>query len=205
MLCMGVDCDDANECTDDACDPVDGSCDNTPVTDGTTCDAGGLPGECDTGVCVATCNPSPGLDITLPTTSPTIVVAEYVDTTNGFEITAPVRDVTIGFQGFGANAARSKSALDADATTGDSLVLQFFDMNGVPSTASNVTMVLSPAGTAGTVEIRVDDGAPTSAAAAPGGAVLLSTAAAHKIQISVPVANSAQVYWESLSYDHECL
>jgi len=207
MLCAdaATRCDDSNECTVDDCDPADGSCFYVEEADGTICDASGLPGECDTGVCVATCTPTPGLDITLPTTSPTMAVPEYVDVTNGFEITAPVRDVTIGIQGFGANAARSKSALDADASLGDSLVLEFFDMNGVPSTATDVMMVFSAAGTAGSVEVIVDDGTPTIETAAPGGTVLLSTAAAHKIQISIPVSDTAQVYWESLSYDHECL
>ena len=51
MLCVGVDCDDQNECTDDVCDPMDGQCDHTNVMDGTACDFGGLPGVCAVGVC----------------------------------------------------------------------------------------------------------------------------------------------------------
>jgi hypothetical protein len=51
MLCAGVDCDDGNECTQDACDPMDGMCGHTNVSDGTTCDFGGLPGVCGAGVC----------------------------------------------------------------------------------------------------------------------------------------------------------
>jgi hypothetical protein len=207
MLCAdaATRCDDSDECTVDDCDPADGSCFYVQEADGTLCDAGGFPGACDTGACVATCTPTPGLDITLPTMSPTVAVPEYVDVTNGFEITAPVRDVTIGFFGFGANAVASKSALEANALLGDSLVLEFFDMNGVPSTASSVSMVLSSAGTGGNLEVVVDGVTTTIRPAVPGGTVLLSTDAAHRIQISVPVSDSAQLYWESLSYDHECL
>ncbi|MGD8608228.1 MAG: hypothetical protein PVH21_13105, partial [Myxococcales bacterium] len=51
-LCEGVDCDDQNECTADACDPMDGSCSNTPVDDGTACDGGA--GTCTAGVCEPT-------------------------------------------------------------------------------------------------------------------------------------------------------
>ena len=43
MLCAGVDCDDQNECTQDACDPMDGQCDYSNVAAGTSCDFGGLP------------------------------------------------------------------------------------------------------------------------------------------------------------------
>ena len=49
-LCEGVDCDDQNECTDDACDPASGECVNEPVDDGTSC-AGGE-GVCESGECV---------------------------------------------------------------------------------------------------------------------------------------------------------
>jgi hypothetical protein len=51
MLCAGVDCDDVNECTEDACDPMDGSCGYANVTDGMPCDFGGLPGVCAVGLC----------------------------------------------------------------------------------------------------------------------------------------------------------
>jgi hypothetical protein len=51
VLCAGVDCEDGNECTVDTCDPVDGACVHTDVTDGTTCDFGGFPGVCAAGVC----------------------------------------------------------------------------------------------------------------------------------------------------------
>jgi murein DD-endopeptidase MepM/ murein hydrolase activator NlpD len=52
MLCEGVVCDDGNECTNGMCDPATGTCDYTPVTDGTACDFGGLPGLCKAGKCV---------------------------------------------------------------------------------------------------------------------------------------------------------
>lgn len=48
--CEEVDCDDGNECTDDACSPADGSCSNTAVDDGTECNGGG--GTCVQGTCM---------------------------------------------------------------------------------------------------------------------------------------------------------
>jgi hypothetical protein len=53
MLCAAVDCDDGNACTDDACDPVNGSCEYANVSDGTSCDFGGFPGVCISGACVS--------------------------------------------------------------------------------------------------------------------------------------------------------
>ena len=44
-------CDDDNVCTDDSCDPADGSCVNAPVADGTDCDADGAAGRCSLGSC----------------------------------------------------------------------------------------------------------------------------------------------------------
>jgi len=46
-LCQGVDCNDDNDCTDDVCDPTDGSCSNTPLVDGAFCDVG----YCQSGQC----------------------------------------------------------------------------------------------------------------------------------------------------------
>jgi hypothetical protein len=47
-LCEGVECeDDGNECTEDVCNPVDGSC-YVPVDDGTAC----TDGACADGVCI---------------------------------------------------------------------------------------------------------------------------------------------------------
>ena len=51
VLCADVDCDDQNECTAGTCNPTDGECAHTHVTDGTSCDFEGLPGVCTTGVC----------------------------------------------------------------------------------------------------------------------------------------------------------
>jgi predicted outer membrane repeat protein len=48
-LCEGVECDDENECTDDVCNPANGSCEADPLPDGTPCSAGG----CQDGVCVS--------------------------------------------------------------------------------------------------------------------------------------------------------
>jgi len=50
-LCEDVDCDDSNECTDNDCNLVSGTCINDPVEDGTECDAGA--GACENGVCAA--------------------------------------------------------------------------------------------------------------------------------------------------------
>jgi hypothetical protein len=50
MLCQGVECeDDGNECTNDVCDPATGTCDHTPVEDGTPCADGR--GGCYDGLC----------------------------------------------------------------------------------------------------------------------------------------------------------
>jgi len=205
MLCDGIDCDDGNDCTIDDCDPVDGSCVGTPEMDGTICDASGLPGACDAGVCVATCAPTAGITAVLPTLPTTEVFPEYADMGNGFVITAAVRDVSIGISGMGANAVASKSAMDANASGGDSLIIEFFDMNGVPSMASNVGLTFNTSGVSGTVAISVDDGTPVSASAVPGMTMPLTTPAAHKIQISLPTSGTARLYWEALVYDHECL
>lgn len=51
-LCAGVDCNDDNECTDDACDFSNGTCSNESVSDGTTCDFGGAPGVCVAAECI---------------------------------------------------------------------------------------------------------------------------------------------------------
>jgi hypothetical protein len=55
VLCEDVDCSDGNDCTEDVCDPADGSCSNPNETDGEVCDASGNPGTCQTGVCVGLC------------------------------------------------------------------------------------------------------------------------------------------------------
>jgi len=49
--CEFLDCDDLNECTIDDCIVSTGACSNVSVTDGTSCDFGGLPGVCMSGVC----------------------------------------------------------------------------------------------------------------------------------------------------------
>ena len=90
--------------------------------------------------------------------------------------------------------------MDTDAANDDSMIIEFFDMNGVACTTSNVGLTLSSAGTAGTVEVSVDDGPTATETAAPNRIVPLSTPAAHKIQVSVPLPNTTRVYWESLSY-----
>jgi len=51
MLCEGIECDDDNECTEDVCVPADGTCDNSPVPDGTPCRDGAS--TCQSGSCGA--------------------------------------------------------------------------------------------------------------------------------------------------------
>ena len=50
-LCEGVDCDDSNDCTEDTCDRLDGSCDHTAKPDETPCNNGA--GTCGSGICGA--------------------------------------------------------------------------------------------------------------------------------------------------------
>ena len=60
MLCQGVMCDDdGDECTNDVCNPADGTC-GVPVEDGTACDESN---ECTAGVCASgVCDSTPVLD-----------------------------------------------------------------------------------------------------------------------------------------------
>jgi hypothetical protein len=66
MLCADVTCDDGNECTTGACDPLDGSCSFANLADGTACSIG----SCSAGSCVPT-TPDPAstfstIDCVLP-------------------------------------------------------------------------------------------------------------------------------------------
>ena len=83
-LCIGVDCDDTNECTIDACDPATGNCSNTP-DDGASCDGGN--GTCDAN---GDCQPNA---VDYPATSAAIPAACIVSF-NGALADFPV-DVTI--------------------------------------------------------------------------------------------------------------
>jgi len=49
--CEGVDCNDENDCTSDTCNPLYGSCPNTPLPNGAPCDFGGAPGVCQEATC----------------------------------------------------------------------------------------------------------------------------------------------------------
>jgi len=52
--CQGVTCDDDKVCTEDACNPANGTCDFTPVGDGTACaDGACLRGDCTTLITVS--------------------------------------------------------------------------------------------------------------------------------------------------------
>jgi hypothetical protein len=52
--CTGSVCDDGDECTSDTCSPIDGTCVNLPVADGTACDFEGSAGVCIAFECVET-------------------------------------------------------------------------------------------------------------------------------------------------------
>ena len=54
---LGVDCSDGRRCTEDRCEPADGSCQSTPVADGTVC----LGGTCQAGECVPDGDTDPDL------------------------------------------------------------------------------------------------------------------------------------------------
>ena len=206
MLCDSVDCSDGNECTDDVCDPQDGSCDNPAVPDGTVCDATGLPGECTAGICEALCNPAAGLSVMLPTSgAPTPTYSSLAD---GFTISAagcealPKCDVTFSDpRGIGANAYAAALRIDP----GDSLEINFFDMEGNARTASNVEISLYPNGVAGTVEIVVDGQAPATMMAIPGTSLALP-GTGHSFQVTLTnTVPTAFHFWSVLSYDHDCL
>jgi hypothetical protein len=75
-----VDCEDGNDCTEDVCvvvgpvqsDRLSGRCENTPVEDGTRCDADlydewSASGTCEAGVCVAPCDPASTEPLPCPT------------------------------------------------------------------------------------------------------------------------------------------
>jgi hypothetical protein len=92
-LCEGVLCDDADACTDDTCDYLDGTCSFPPVMcddydsctedtcnpadgcnftpiegrDGTQCSRLEGAGMCEDGVCVAACDPSSEREVPCPT------------------------------------------------------------------------------------------------------------------------------------------
>jgi hypothetical protein len=202
MLCDGVDCSDGNDCTQDVCDPMDGSCSNPNEENGTACDADGNPGICQDGVCERDCTPTAGINADLPRSSPATLVASYTDATNGFTITPPIGNVSIGAFGIGNDANGSITGFEAN----DRLVIEFFDAMGAPSTASNISVGLSSAGVDGNVEVIVDDGAPSAPmAVSPGGSIDVAVTGAHKVEIRSPDLDALRIYWESLSFDHDCL
>jgi hypothetical protein len=207
MLCDGVDCSDGNDCTADVCDPQDGSCSNPNEPDDTVCDAAGTPGTCQGGTCVADCSPAPGISVILPTSG--LPTPTYTDVSNGFTISAadcaglPKCDVTFSApRGIGANAYGDALRIDPF----DSLQIDFFDLDGNPQDASNVSILLFTNGIEGTVEVAVDGGAPSTVTATPGLPLDLSGITGHSFKItltnSVPTAFH---FWSVLSYDHECL
>jgi len=186
---------DGNFDPDDDC----GSC--LAPFDGINCQCDTSMGEIPDGMggCT-TCTPTPGIVVTLPTSgAPT---PAYADAANGFVVSAPIGNVTFSLGGIGADAFGSASAIES----GDRLIIEFFDAMGASSTASNVSVLLHPAGAAGTVVITVDDGVPGAPIVAiPGNTIELSAGAAHKIEIQVPAFDAATLYLRALRFDHDCL
>jgi hypothetical protein len=85
---------------------------------------------------------------------------------------------------------------------GDSFLIEFFDQNGDPRTASNVSIVLHPQGTNGTADVRVDGGLAVSVPMITGQANIISVASAHEIEVT---GTAGQIFWQQLDYDHPCL
>jgi hypothetical protein len=185
-------------------------CSNPDETDGTVCDAMGISGTCETGVCIADCTPSPGMMVTLPTSEDPSgdPIPVYTDLASGFAIAAAgcsalnKCDVTFSFRGIGANAHGGLLAIDP----GDSLLLEYFDANGNARTATDVQILLYAGGTEGVVEVAFDGGSAMSFSAVPGQAIDLTGFTAHAFEVtltdSVP---SARIFWQKLQYDHDCL
>lgn len=200
MLCSdaGTRCDDENECTIDECDPLDGACISTNEENGTACDAAGNAGICRDGTCVRDCSLVTGLDVSLPTSgTPT---ETYTDLTNGFTLSAPIGQVTFSPFGVGANANGSALGFDAN----DRLIVAFVDSAGGASSATAITVGLSSAGVAGTVEVIADGGGPMAVSVSPGGSIYVA-AQATQFEIRAPDGDPVQIYWETLSYIHDCL
>ena len=53
MCSESADCEDGDECTEDACDVDQGLCEQTVLAEGAVCDFGGAAGVCQTGLCSA--------------------------------------------------------------------------------------------------------------------------------------------------------
>jgi len=199
-------CDDGDDCTQNLCNPADGMCSNPNEVDGTACDAGGLRGECAAGTCVATCTPTPGVMVTLPTSgAPT---PTYDDMANGFSLSAancdtrPKCNVTFSFRGVGADAYTGILAIDPN----DSLRLEFFDGDGNPGTVTDLQILLYTGGVAGIVDISVDSGTAFQQDAMPGDVIDLTGTTAHQVEVTLTDADpSSRLFWQGLAYDHDCL
>jgi hypothetical protein len=208
-LCDGVDCTSSNQCVQDgSCDDQTGDCiSGANVADGTTCDAAGLPGECDTGMCVATCTPTPNVMVTLPTSG--LPTPTYDDMANGFSLSAadcdsrPKCNVTFSFRGVGTDAYGGILAINPN----DSLLLEFFDGDGNPGTVTDLQILLFNGGVGGIVEISVDGSTmPFSQAVTPGDVIDLTGTTAHDVQVTLTDDNpSSRIFWQELAYDHDCL
>jgi hypothetical protein len=126
----------------------------------------------------------------------------YTDMANGFTISAPIGNVSFGAFGIGCDANRSRSGFEEN----DRLIIEFFDSGGAPSTASNVSIVLSGAGVSGNVVIAIDDGPPGAPVPVTRGQpIVIGQNGVHKIDVSVPDLDLARIYWEGLAFDHDCL
>jgi len=88
MVCEGVECeDDGNECTEDVCDPEDGTC-GVPVQDGTPCSSGA----CLDGACTSL-----------------ITVSSYVTVIDGAGETRPAAGATVSVLGTSLSTTSDES------------------------------------------------------------------------------------------------
>jgi hypothetical protein len=65
-----------------------------------------------------------------------------------------------------------------------------------------VAIVLSPQGTSGTANVRIDGGLAVSVPMTRGQANVVSVPSAHAIEVT---STSGFIFWQQLDYDHDCL
>ncbi|MBT8483536.1 MAG: hypothetical protein HKP36_18345, partial [Myxococcales bacterium] len=110
--------------------------------------------------------------------------------------------------GVGANAFGDQFRIDLSnppGATGDSLRIEFFDLDGNARDASNVSVLLFTNGVGGMVSVTVDGGAALSLPATPG-APLVLPGTGHSFEVTLMNGVPTPYHtWSQLSYDHECL
>jgi hypothetical protein len=123
----------------------------------------------------------------------------YEDPANGFAISAPIGSVTFGAFGVGVWANASMSAMEAN----DEVVFSFYDQMLAPRTASNVSILLSETGRAGTVQLTLD-GVPGPTVPAIPGQTIDVTGPVHALSVALPDGDPGSIYLEAVAFDHDC-